>query len=131
MNNGEMPGTSRRRFLTGAFATGALAVVGASGALIATSANSATATVIHEKFDEVYKGRRIAGTHASDKLTSTKYIDALTVDGDAVHVMRNGNGTLVTSVNHYEPFATLREAARAAVDTLGDARPLPVGHGHH
>ncbi|WP_168211375.1 tyrosinase family oxidase copper chaperone [Actinosynnema sp. ALI-1.44] len=70
-----------------------------------------------QEFDEIYDGRRIRGK-----------ADLLFVDGDLVHVMRNGDGSYTTSINHYESFSSLRDAAKRAVDTLGDLRPVTHAH---
>lgn len=103
----------RRKFLVfGAVGTGVAATV-ALGV-------SAAASV--EEFDEMYRGRRIHGGRQAF------------IDDDLLHTMDNADGTCTTSVNHYESFSSRRDAARRAVDTLGDLRPesplSPHRHGH-
>lgn len=97
---------SRRNLLM----TGAAAVAG--GAVIGWNAFAS-----QTDFDEIHAGRRIHGKG-----------ELVFVDGDLVHVMRNADGSYSTSINHYESFTSVREAARRAVDTLGDLRP--VSHAH-
>lgn len=50
------------------------------------------------------------------------------IDGTALHVMVNADGTYTSVANHYQTFRTLREVARAAVDELDGARLVPVRH---
>ncbi|MFC0116028.1 tyrosinase family oxidase copper chaperone [Kibdelosporangium aridum] len=97
---------SRRKLLM----TGAAAVAG--GTVVGWNAFAA-----QTDFDEIYAGRRIHGKG-----------ELIFVDGDVVHVMRNGDGSYSTSINHYESFTSLRDAARRAVDTLGDLRPVTHVH---
>jgi hypothetical protein len=52
----------------------------------------------------------------------------LAIDGVELHVMVNANGAYLTMMNHYQGFASLREAARAAVDELNGAKLLPMNH---
>ncbi|MGW5051817.1 tyrosinase family oxidase copper chaperone [Actinokineospora sp. NPDC004072] len=118
---------NRRRLLTGAVATGALAVVGTSGALLLNAASGAAAATVSDNFDEVYQGRRIHGGVVHTPGIAPQ--DLVYIDDDQLHVMRNADGTVSTSVNHYQSFDTLQSAAQAAVDTLGDLRP--VGTAHH
>jgi hypothetical protein len=106
---------TRRRLLMG----GAAAVAGGAG----VAWNAVTANAGAEQFDEIYAGRRIQGKAGA--------VDVLYVDGDGVHVMRNVDGSYTTSVNHYESFTSLREAAKRAVDTLGDLRPVSVARHSH
>ncbi len=107
----------RRRFLVGGLVGGGVAVAAGAG-LIGLGGNAQAVAL--EEFDEIYLGRRIKGwaVNNGDNPTSEA-----SVDGDALHVMRNGDGTYTTSVNHYESFDSLRSAARRAVETLGDLRP--------
>lgn len=115
----------RRRFIAGVVLTGA-----AAATLAATSGGSgsrAHAASIVEQFDEVHRGRRVRGWSV---LAGGVVTAELSVDGDAVHVMTNADGTFSTSVNHYESFPTLRAAALRAVDTLGGLRP-ELTHPHH
>lgn len=99
---------NRRRLLM----TGAIALAG--GATLGWNVLVANAD---QEFDEIYAGRRIHGK-----------ADRLFVDGDLVHVMRNGDGSYTTSINHYEAFTSLRDAAKRAVDTLGGLRPVTHAH---
>ncbi|MFF3849169.1 tyrosinase family oxidase copper chaperone [Streptomyces sp. NPDC002328] len=106
------------------------------------AAGSAAATPA--PFDEVYKGRRIQGRST----TGGGHHDggnhdggnhgggdhggghhgagyAVFVDGVELHLMRNADGTWISVVSHYDPVATPRAAARAAVDELRGATLLP------
>lgn len=100
-------------------------------------------------FDEVYKGRRIqgrstiggghhgGGDHGSGGHGGGNHGGgehggghhgagyAVFVDGVELHVMRNADGTWISVVSHYDPVATPRAAARAAVDELRGAPLLP------
>ncbi|MBE1466258.1 tyrosinase family oxidase copper chaperone [Kibdelosporangium phytohabitans] len=99
---------NRRRLLM----TSAVAIAG--GATLGWNVLVANAD---QEFDETYGGRRINGK-----------ADLLFIDGDLVHVMRNADGTYTTSINHYESFTSLRDAAERAVDTLGGLRPVVHAH---
>ncbi|MFJ6982700.1 MULTISPECIES: tyrosinase family oxidase copper chaperone [unclassified Streptomyces] len=92
-------------------------------------------------FDEVYRGRRIRGGpstggghhgggpggdhggHHGGGQPGGGY--AVFVDDVELHVMRNADGTWISVISHYDPVATPRAAARAAVDELQGARLLP------
>ncbi|MEU4805448.1 tyrosinase family oxidase copper chaperone [Actinosynnema sp. NPDC023587] len=107
----------RRRFLVGGLIGGGVAVAAGVG-LLGLGSNAQALAL--EEFDEVYQGRRIQGwavQNGDDPRSEAS------VDGAPLHVMRNGDHTYTTSVNHYESFDSLRNAARRAVDTLGDLRP--------
>jgi hypothetical protein len=76
-----------------------------------------------------YRGRRVtlqtmgkpsAGVHS---LMSTVFID-----GRPLHVMRYPNGRFTSVMNHFETFATLRETANAAVDSLRGANLVAMHH---
>lgn len=117
----------RRRFLVGGLVAGGVAVAAGAGLL---GLGSDAQAVALEEFDEVYQGRRIKGWAIAN---GDNPGNEASVDGDPLHVMRNGDGTYTTSVNHYESFGSLRDATRRAVDTLGDLRPetpLAAHHGH-
>ncbi|WP_433260575.1 tyrosinase family oxidase copper chaperone [Actinosynnema sp. CS-041913] len=115
----------RRRFLVGGLVGGGVAV--AAGAGLIGLGSDAQAMAL-EEFDEVYQGRRIRGWAIAN---GDNPRSEATVDGDALHIMRNGDGTYTTSVNHYESFDSLRAAARRAVETLGGLRPeSQLAHGH-
>lgn len=118
-----MPELSRRSALTAA-------------AVLATSAGALSAVVPasaaghHDSpgtFDEVYKGRRIQGRRASGSGHHGHHGAgyAVFVDGVELHVMRNADGSWISVVSHYDPVATPRAAARAAVDELQGAPLLP------
>jgi hypothetical protein len=91
-----------------------------------------------ESFNEVYRGRRISG--ATGRPVETKQAPADTpfaiglnapqvlIDGAALHIMTNADGTYTSVVNHYESFRSLRAVARAAVDDLGKAALVPMHH---
>ncbi|MFJ3775643.1 tyrosinase cofactor [Streptomyces sp. NPDC090075] len=127
-----MPELTRRRALTGAAVLAA--AVGAQ-TLVAPGASAAGHS--HEgslePFDEVYRGRRIQGRPAGmggmggmgghHHGHGAGY--AVFVDGVELHVMRNADGSWISVVSHYDPVATPRAAARAAVDELQGAALLP------
>ncbi|GAA1527702.1 tyrosinase cofactor [Streptomyces albidochromogenes] len=90
-----------------------------------------------ERFAETYRGRHIQGTArgtrparaaarragAGDAMTVAAVRDVeVRIDGRPLHVMRRADGSYLSLVNHYESFPTLLDAARAAVDELGDAQ---------
>ncbi len=50
---------------------------------------------------------------------------AVFIDGVELHVMRNADGSWISVVSHYDPVATPRAAARAAVDELQGAALMP------
>ncbi|MBW8797626.1 MAG: tyrosinase cofactor [Streptomyces sp.] len=125
-----MPELTRRRALT---AAAALAAAAGAQSLLAPGASAAGHS--HEgslePFDEVYKGRRIQGRPAgTDDMGGGHHHGhgggyAVFVDGVALHVMRNADGSWISVVSHYAPVATPRAAARAAVDELQGAALLP------
>ncbi|MFE4856579.1 tyrosinase cofactor [Streptomyces sp. NPDC056670] len=78
-----------------------------------------------EAFDEVFQGRRIQGAPATGH-TQHGGGYAVRIDGQELHVMRNADGTWISVVNHYEPFATPRAVARAAVVELQGASLVPL-----
>ncbi|MET9957381.1 tyrosinase cofactor [Streptomyces sp. NPDC006339] len=84
-------------------------------------------------FDEVYRGRRIKGgpTHGGGHHGgqhgghhSGGY--TVTIDGEELHVMQNADGTWISVITHYEPVATPKAAARAAVRELQGAPLVPL-----
>ncbi|MFF7872375.1 tyrosinase cofactor [Streptomyces qaidamensis] len=118
-----MPELSRRSALTAA-------------AVLATSAGTLSAVIPasaaghHNSpgtFDEVYKGRRIQGRPVTGSGHHGHHGAgyAVFVDGVELHVMRNADGSWISVVSHYDPVATPRAAARAAVDELQGAPLLP------
>ncbi|MFI6687275.1 tyrosinase family oxidase copper chaperone [Streptomyces sp. NPDC050485] len=79
-------------------------------------------------FDEMHAGHRIQGRPvAAGGAEITVF-----VDGRQLTLMRRADGSYLSSVDHYESYATPREAARAAAVALGPARlaSVPV-HGSH
>ncbi|GAA3126970.1 apotyrosinase chaperone MelC1 [Streptomyces echinatus] len=123
-----MPDITRRRALTAA------AAVAATASAVALTAPTASAAGHHDhtptapgSFDEVYKGRRIQGGPGSGGGHHHEHGGGyeVFVDGVQLHVMRNADGTWISVVSHYDPVATPRAAARAAVDELQGAPLLP------
>ncbi|MBL1108935.1 tyrosinase cofactor [Streptomyces sp. 5-8] len=124
-----MPDITRRRALT---AAAAVAATASAVALAGPAASAAPAAGHHDhtapgSFDEVYKGRRIQGGPASGGGHHHEHGGGyeVLVDGVQLHVMRNADGTWISVVSHYDPVATPRAAARAAVDELQGAPLLP------
>lgn len=118
-----MPELTRRRAL-GAAAT--LTAVAASQPLTTPTASAAGHDHAGpEAFDEVYRGRRIVGrpVGGSGHHHGTGY--AVFIDGVELHVMRNADGSWISVVSHYDPVATPRAAARAAVVELQGAPLVP------
>ncbi|MBV1940253.1 tyrosinase cofactor [Streptomyces sp. BV286] len=116
-----MPHPTRRRALQGA---AGLAVT--AGTLAAAPSHESAADR-HDgptAFDEVYKGRRITGRptggHHHHGAGYTVF-----VDGAELHLMRNADGTWISVVSHYDPVASPRAAARAAVEELQGAPLVP------
>ncbi|KUO15064.1 apotyrosinase chaperone MelC1 [Streptomyces dysideae] len=119
-----MPELSRRRALTAAAALATVAGVQAATAPSAPAEGHRQNSP--QAFDEVYKGRLIQGRPAArggHHHHGAGY--AVFVDGVELHVMRNADGSWISVVSHYEPVATPRAAARAAVDELQGAELLP------
>ncbi|MCX4572342.1 tyrosinase cofactor [Streptomyces sp. NBC_01571] len=123
-----MPELTRRRALG---AAAALAAVAGGQALTATSATasaSASAAGHHdgpEPFDEVYRGRRIEGrAGGGGHHHGAGY--GVFIDGMELHVMQNADGSWISVVSHYDPVATPRAAARAAVVELQGAPLVPL-----
>jgi hypothetical protein len=121
-----MPDITRRRALT---AAAAVAVTASAGALTRAAAPPAGAPghSAPDDFDEVYKGRRIQGRPASGgghhHGRGGGY--EVFVDGVQLHLMQNADGSWISVISHYDPVATPRATARAAVDELQGARLLP------
>jgi len=126
-----MPHISRRRALTAVAATGAGATLAAVPAARAADGRPGPHDPhgSPEAFDEVYKGRRIQGRSRTGGGHHHGGGYAVYVDGVELHVMRNADGSWISVVSHYDPVATPRAAARAAVDELQGARlvPFPAG----
>lgn len=49
----------------------------------------------------------------------------MTIDGEELHVMQNADGTWISVINHYDPVATPKAVARAAVRELQGHRSFP------
>lgn len=122
--------TRRRALGVAAGAAGAVAVLAQAGPA-ATAAPRAAATD-PASFDEVYQGRRIQGGPAHGGGHHGGHHGGgytVTVDGRELHVMRNADGTWISVIHHYEPVATPRELARAAVRELRGAPLVPLALG--
>ncbi|MBB4764323.1 tyrosinase family oxidase copper chaperone [Amorphoplanes digitatis] len=129
-----------RRELLKLTAAGAVAVgTGALGVQVLTVSGSQaavdTSVTTGERFDETYRGRRIQGAgvpagraRALAEGGAGAAMPDVVIDGTALHVMVNADGTYTSVANHYQTFRTLREVARAAVDELDGARLVPVRH---
>uniref|UniRef100_A0AAU2VF08 Tyrosinase cofactor n=1 Tax=Streptomyces sp. NBC_00003 TaxID=2903608 RepID=A0AAU2VF08_9ACTN len=128
------PSRPTRRQAIGATA-GALAGLTLAGTAHASTASTRTpsdaAKTGHEghgapeAFDEVFQGRRIQGAPGAGHMHHGGGY-AVRIDGQELHVMRNADGTWISVVNHYEPFATPRAVARAAVAELQGAALVPL-----
>ncbi|MFF5426461.1 MULTISPECIES: tyrosinase cofactor [unclassified Streptomyces] len=95
----------------------------------APAAASAAAGPAPAAFDEVYLGRRIKGaaTHGGGHHGGHHTEGySVTIDGEELHVMRNADGTWISVINHYEPLATPKAVARAAVRELQGAPLVPL-----
>ncbi|MER5459840.1 MULTISPECIES: apotyrosinase chaperone MelC1 [unclassified Streptomyces] len=130
-----MPELTRRRALgAAASALAGLAVADLATAASAQPAAAAPNASDPAPFDEVYQGRRIQGApshggghHGGGHHGNGEHGGyAVRIDGDELHVMRNADGTWISVVNHYEPFATPRAVARAAVVELQGAELVPL-----
>jgi Tyrosinase co-factor MelC1 len=130
---------TRRLVLRGTAVAVAGAALAAPSALAATRTATAGATDhsghgdhaghgAPEPFDEVYQGRRIVGKPAEPGSHGAHHGGGYSVfiDGKELHVMQNGDGTWISVVNHYEPLATPRASARAAVEKLRGATLVPI-----
>ncbi|MGI5479489.1 apotyrosinase chaperone MelC1 [Streptomyces lavendofoliae] len=124
---------TRRRALGAA----ASAAVGLAAGRALTAPAPAFAAAAHqgtapEAFDEIYQGRRIQGGPSGGGHHGTGHHGghggdyAVRVDGEELHVMRNADGTWISVINHYEPLATPRAVARAAVRELQGAPLVPL-----
>lgn len=79
-----------------------------------------------ERFDETYRGRRIAGVRDDSGRSGEVGPSGwhVTVDGRPLHLMRRADGSWMSMVDHYQSYATPLAAARAAVDELGPVARL-------
>ncbi|MFC8175295.1 tyrosinase cofactor [Streptomyces sp. NPDC057325] len=121
--------TRRRALGVAAGAAGAVAVLAQAGPAGAAAPRAAADPA---SFDEVYQGRRIRGGPAHDGGHHGGHHGGgytVTVDGRELHVMRNADGTWISVIHHYEPVATPRELARAAVRELRGAPLVPPALG--
>ncbi|MFI0895093.1 tyrosinase family oxidase copper chaperone [Streptomyces sp. NPDC020983] len=103
--------------LTAGQPSGAVAAGGPSGADGSGGDVEARPVQAAALFDEVYRGRRIQGftDPGEDGM-------AITVDGEALPVMRRADGSWISTANHYQPYTTPLATARAAVDAIGRAK---------
>ncbi|MGA4841624.1 apotyrosinase chaperone MelC1 [Streptomyces sp. G45] len=124
-----MSGITRRRAIGAAGATLAAAVAVGAAQGPAPAAPRDGHRPVPDAFDEVYLGRRIqggptpghGGHHGGH---GDGY--SVRIDGDELHIMRNADGTWISVINHYEPQATPRALARAAVVELQGASLVPL-----
>ncbi|GGR78917.1 hypothetical protein GCM10010252_17010 [Streptomyces aureoverticillatus] len=130
-----MPGITRRQALgVTASAAAGLAVAGSARAAAPMDHGKPTAHGSPSdqpgSFDEVYLGRRIQGEptggHGGGHHGDHGDGYAIRIDGDDLHIMRNADGTWISVINHYEPRATPRALARAAVVELQGAALVPL-----
>ncbi|MFE9411465.1 tyrosinase family oxidase copper chaperone [Streptomyces sp. NPDC006704] len=130
---------ARRGLLGALFASAAVAFTGAALSRIpsattadatadATDPGSAAPVPEGTLFDEMYAGHRIQGRPLGADGSEV----AVFVDDRQLMLMRRADGSYLSSVDHYESYATAREAARAAAAELGRARlaAVPVHAGH-
>ncbi|MFF1510914.1 tyrosinase cofactor [Streptomyces sp. NPDC058326] len=123
--------TRRRALGVAAGAAGAAAGVALAGSAVAAAPRAAAPASgpAPAAFDEVYQGRRIKGgpSHGGGHHGGHHgggY--SVTIDGQELHVMRNADGTWISVINHYEPVATPKALARAAVRELQGAPLVPL-----
>ncbi|MFE9740467.1 tyrosinase cofactor [Streptomyces sp. NPDC006477] len=124
--------TRRRALGVAAGAAGAAAGLALAHSAVAATPRAATAPAAGPApaaFDEVYQGRRIRGgaSHGGGHHGGHHgggY--SVTIDGEELHVMRNADGTWISVINHYEPVATPKALARAAVRELQGAPLVPL-----
>ncbi|RST11377.1 tyrosinase [Streptomyces sp. WAC05374] len=127
-----MSSITRRR----ALGVAASAAAGLAAGRALTAPDQASAATVHgrggpEAFDEVYQGRRIQGGpshggHGGGHHGGHGDGYSVRIDGEELHVMRNADGTWISVINHYEPLATPRAVARAAVRELQGAPLVPL-----
>lgn len=123
--------TRRQALGVAAGAAGAvagLALAGSAGAATPRAAAPAAGPA-PAAFDEVYQGRRITGgpSHGGGHHGGHHgggY--SVTIDGEELHVMQNADGTWISVINHYDPVATPKAVARAAVRELQGAPLVPL-----
>ncbi|MFE3068656.1 tyrosinase cofactor [Streptomyces sp. NPDC059247] len=122
--------TRRRALGVAAGAAGVAAGLALAGSATAAPARPATpaADPVPASFDEVYQGRRIQGgpSHGGHHGGHHGGGYSVTIDGEELHVMQNADGTWISVINHYEPVATPKALARAAVRELQGAPLVPL-----
>ncbi len=81
---------------------------------------------LYGMFDEVYRGRHIRGGILldGDRAGRERGEVMVLIDGRSLHVMRRADGSYMSALHHFESFATPQDAARAAVDALGESAQL-------
>ncbi|MFJ4873123.1 tyrosinase cofactor [Streptomyces sp. NPDC088757] len=126
--------TRRRALGVAAGAAGAVTLLAQAGPASASAPRAAAPAAGSDPaaFDEVYQGRRIQGGPAHGGGHHGGHHGGgytVTVDGRELHVMRNADGTWISVIHHYEPVATPRELARAAVRELRGAPLVPLALG--
>jgi tyrosinase len=117
-----MPSQLSRRHLLTAAATGLVA---------APLLGAARAPARTEDGDHPYRGRIISigssdGHGGGPGHPPTRSAPPVSIDGDDLHMMVNGDGTYTSIQVHHQAFATVLGAARAAVDDLRGARLVPL-----
>ncbi|MFD3945318.1 tyrosinase cofactor [Streptomyces sp. NPDC058579] len=123
--------TRRKALGVAAGAAGAVAgltAAGAAGAAAPLAAAPAGGSA-PASFDETYLGRRIKGGPAHGGGHHGGHHGGgytVTIDGEELHVMQNADGTWISVISHYEPVATPKAAARAAVLELRGATLVPL-----
>ncbi|ALO12689.1 Tyrosinase cofactor [Streptomyces venezuelae] len=123
--------TRRRALGIAAGAAGAAAGLAVAGSAVADAPRAAApaAGPAPASFDEVYQGRRIQGGPAHGGGHHGGHHGggySVTIDGEELHVMQNADGTWISVINHYEPVATPKSLARAAVRELQGAPLVPL-----
>ncbi|MEV6674324.1 tyrosinase cofactor [Streptomyces sp. NPDC051162] len=81
-----------------------------------------------QPFDEIYQGRHIVGKAAEPGSMSAHHGGDFSVfiDDRELHIMRLGDGTWISVVNHYLPLDDPRDLARTAVEKLRGATLVPM-----
>ncbi|MFF3837553.1 tyrosinase cofactor [Streptomyces sp. NPDC001930] len=121
--------TRRRALGVAAGAAGAAAGLALAGSALADAPRAAAPAAGPASFDEVYQGRRIQGGPAHGGGHHGGHHGggySVTIDGEELHVMQNADGTWISVINHYEPVATPKSLARAAVRELQGAPLVPL-----
>ncbi|MCX5381776.1 tyrosinase family oxidase copper chaperone [Streptomyces sp. NBC_00083] len=95
---------------------------GAAGPGSAAPAVSGLGLAEGAVFDEMHAGHRVQGRVLGADAADV----AVFVDGRQLMLMRRADGSYLSAVDHYDSYATAREAARAAAAELGRARLAAV-----